>query len=132
MTATLTDDGLGFVTEYHLASLTTLRADGRPHVTPVGFTYDPDLHEAFVICDGGSQKAVNVRRAGAVALCQVDRGRWLTIEGTAVVSDDPTAVADAVARYTVRYRPPRVNPNRVVVRITPTAILGSPSLVDRS
>ncbi len=32
---------LEFLTERHLASLTTLRADGSPHVVPVGFTYDP-------------------------------------------------------------------------------------------
>ena len=31
---------LQFLTERHLATLTTLRADGSPHVTAVGFTYD--------------------------------------------------------------------------------------------
>lgn len=29
-----------FLDERHLATLTTLRADGSPHVVPVGFTYD--------------------------------------------------------------------------------------------
>ncbi|CAN5181174.1 hypothetical protein BH24ACT1_BH24ACT1_05600 [soil metagenome] len=33
---------LGFLGESHLATLTTLRADGTPHVVPVGFTFDPD------------------------------------------------------------------------------------------
>ena len=31
---------LDFLTERHLATLTTLRPDGTPHVVPVGFTYD--------------------------------------------------------------------------------------------
>ena len=33
-------DVLDFLTERHLATLTTLRRDGTPHVVPVGFTYD--------------------------------------------------------------------------------------------
>ena len=32
---------LAFLAERHLATLTTLRADGSPHVVPVGFSYDP-------------------------------------------------------------------------------------------
>jgi hypothetical protein len=36
--ARLTDDVLGFLTERHLATLTTLRRDGSPHVVAVGFT----------------------------------------------------------------------------------------------
>ena len=33
---------LDFLAERHLATLTTLRRDGTPHVVPVGFTYDAD------------------------------------------------------------------------------------------
>ena len=36
----LSPDLLTFLTERHLATLTTLRADGTPHVVPVGFTFD--------------------------------------------------------------------------------------------
>ena len=32
---------LTFLTERHLATLTPLRADGSPHVVPVGVTFDP-------------------------------------------------------------------------------------------
>ena len=35
------DDVLAFLAERHLATLTTLRADGSPHVVAVGFTYSP-------------------------------------------------------------------------------------------
>ena len=40
---------LAFLTERHLATLTTLRADGSPHVVPVGFAYSPDERLVRVI-----------------------------------------------------------------------------------
>ena len=122
---------LAFLTERHLATLTTLRADGSPHVVPVGVTYDPDTRTARVITSGSSAKARHVRavqaRAGEarVAVCQVDGRRWVTLEGTAVVRDDPASVADAVERYARRYRQPRENPARVVLEISVDRILGN-------
>ncbi len=125
----LTDLGPGlleFLTERHLTTLTTLRADGSPHVVPVGVTFDPDTRTARVITSGTSAKARHVRsRPGRVAVCQVDRGRWVTLEGTAVVRDDAPSVADAVERYARRYRQPRVNPARVVIEISVDRILGN-------
>ena len=38
----LDDDVLTFLRERHLATLTTLRTDGSPHVVAVGFSYDAD------------------------------------------------------------------------------------------
>ena len=117
---------LAFFAERHLATLTTLRADGSPHVVPVGVTYDATTRTARVITSGGSVKARHVRDGhGRVAVCQVDGRRWVTLEGTAVVRDDPESVADAVARYAVRYRQPRVNPARVVLEIAVDRILGA-------
>jgi PPOX class probable F420-dependent enzyme len=122
---------LVFLTERHLATLTTLRPDGTPHVVPVGVTYDPATRTARVITSGGSAKARHVRdghgiNGGArVAVCQVDGRRWITLEGTAVVRADAAAVADAVARYAVRYRRPRDNTARVVIEISVDRILGS-------
>jgi F420H(2)-dependent biliverdin reductase len=116
---------LTFLTERHLATLTTLRADGSPHVVPVGVTYDAPTRTARVITSGGSAKARHVRDGkGRVAVCQVDGRRWVTLEGTAVVRDEPDAVADAVARYAVRYRQPRENPARVVIEIAVDRVLG--------
>ena len=128
-TPTLSDAALDFVQERHLATLTTLRADGTPHVVAVGFTWDPEAGLARVITDGASVKARNVLRSGYGALSQVDGGRWLTLEGPAAVLDDTEAVADAVARYRVRYRSPRENPTRVAIAIRVTRVMGSSLVV---
>jgi PPOX class probable F420-dependent enzyme len=117
---------LEFLAERHLATLTTLRPDGSPHVVPVGVTYDAPTRTARVITSGTSAKARHVRGGQTrVAVCQVDGRRWLTLEGTAVVRDDAAAVADAVARYAQRYRQPRENPARVVLEISVDRILGN-------
>ena len=121
----LPDDVLTFLTERHLATLTTLRSDGSPHVVPVGFTYDAESRLARVITSGQSVKARLAGRSDAVAaLCQVDRARWLTLSGPIRVDSDPDAVADAVDRYAARYRQPRVNPLRVVLVMDVTKIMG--------
>jgi F420H(2)-dependent biliverdin reductase len=117
---------VAFLTERHLATLTTLRADGSPHVVPVGVTFDAATGTARVITSGTSAKARHVRDGRSrVAVCQVDGRVWTTLEGTAVVRADAAAVADAVARYAVRYRQPRVNPARVVLEIAVDRVLGN-------
>ncbi len=124
-------DGLGsellaFLAERHLATLTTLRADGTPHVVPVGVTYDPDARLARVITSRTSAKARHVREGQArVAVCQVEGRRWVTLEGAATVRDDAESVAEAVRRYAERYRQPRENPARVVLEIAVDRILGN-------
>ncbi len=124
-TAGLTQDALAFVAERHLASLTTLRADGTPHSVAIAFTYDADAGIARVITSGDSIKARNAARRGYATLTQVDGPRWLTLEGPARVCDDADAVRDAERRYVDRYRPPRVNPKRVVIEVTVTRAMGS-------
>ena len=116
---------LAFLTERHLATLTNVRADGTPHVVPVGFTYEPETRLVRVITSGTSVKARLAARPGAVAaVCQVDGRRWLTLQGPIHVERDGEAVADAVARYARRYRQPRENPQRVVLVIEVERLLG--------
>lgn len=130
-TTRLTDDALAFLSERHLAMLTTLRADGSPHVVAVGFTFDPKTHIARVITTGGSQKAVNAERGGIAVLSQVDGARWLSLEGKATVNKDIEAVRDAELRYAQRYRTPRANPRRVAIEVQVERVLGSADLLDR-
>lgn len=115
-----------FLAERHLASLTTLRPDGTPHVVAVGFTWDGDTGLARIITFAGSRKARNLAAGpgSPAAVCQVDGGRWLTLEGTAVVTDDPGRVAEAVRRYAERYRQPGDRPDRVAIELRVDRVLG--------
>ncbi len=122
--AALPTSTLEFLAEYHLASLTTLRADGSPHVVPVGFSYDPAERLVRIITFEGSQKVANARRGGRAAVSQVDGGRWLTLEGTISASTDPERVAAAVAGYAARYRQPGEREDRVALEIAVDRVLG--------
>jgi len=122
--AALPASALEFLSERHLATLTTLRPDGSPHVVPVGFTWDDDTRLARVITGGGSRKARNLDGGGRAAVCQVDGWRWISLEGPARVVREPEAVADAERRYAERYRTPRENPTRVVLEIAVERVLG--------
>ncbi|MEU4198062.1 PPOX class F420-dependent oxidoreductase [Kribbella sp. NPDC026611] len=116
-----------FWTERHLCVLSTVRPDGTVHATPVGATLDMEAGLVRVICSGTSYKARTIRRAGvaAVAVTQVDGRHWSTLEGRAVISDDPERIRDAERRYAKRYKEPRPNPRRVVIEITITKVLGN-------
>ena len=121
----LPDDVEAFLQERHLATLTTLRPDGTPHVVAVGFTWDREQALVRVITNGTSRKAAHVRDGSPRAVvAQVDRARWLSLEGVPVVSDDPERVAEAVRRYAVRYQQPAENPRRVVLEIAVDRVLG--------
>ena len=130
--SSLTEGALEFLTERHLATLTTLRKDGTPHVVAVGFTWDAENSIARVISSRESQKALNAARGGYAAVSQVDGARWLTLEGPSKVLTDNDDVVDAEQRYARRYRVPRENPERVVVRISVQRVLGSRSLLGRT
>ena len=121
---------LAFLAERHLASITTLRPDGTPHVVPVGFSFDPAAGLVRVISARSSRKVANIVAAadgadGArVAVNQIDGGRWLTLEGTATVTDEDARVAEAERRYAERYQAPRPRNDRVAIEVRVTRILG--------
>ncbi|MFE1053703.1 TIGR03618 family F420-dependent PPOX class oxidoreductase [Streptomyces rochei] len=116
-----------FWQERRVCFLSTPRADGTPHLVPVGVTYDHATRTARVITSRGTAKVRNVERAASpvVAVGQVDGRRWSTLEGVATVWYDAEAVRDAEARYAARYRRPRANPERVVVEIAVRRFLGT-------
>ena len=118
------DAVMAFLTERHLATLTTARADGSLHVVAVGFTYSPDERLVRVITAADSVKARNAARGEWAAVCQVDGRRWLSLEGSVTVSADPARVADAVARYANRYRTPSERADRVAIEISVDHVLG--------
>lgn len=115
---------LAFLNERHLATLTTLRPDGSPHVVPVGFSYEPEARLVRIITARSSRKARNLAAGGPAAVSQLDGGRWLTLEGTATVTDDPTRVAEAERRYAARYQAPRPRDDRVAIELHVDRMLG--------
>lgn len=121
---------LAFWRARHLCTVTTVRPDGGLHVTPMGIVLDPDQGLAWGITSGRSLKARNLRAAGSVgerqvAVCQIDGRWWSSLTGTADVLDDPEVVREAERRYAERYRTPRVNPERVAIRITVERVLAN-------
>ncbi|WP_291045450.1 TIGR03618 family F420-dependent PPOX class oxidoreductase [Herbiconiux sp.] len=135
-TPLLTPEGLEFVTEYHLATLSTLTTSGAPHVVPVGFTFDAEgdggRGAVRIITNGPSQKVLNVRRDGRAAVSQVEGARWLTLSGNARILDDAASVQEGVDRYAARYRQPRENPERVVILISDLTAMGSAAFLTRT
>lgn len=115
-----------FLTERHLATLTTISPSGDLQVTPVGFTYQPERNMARVITWATSVKAKNVAAhpGGKVAVSQVDGGRWLTLYGAAELGTSAESCAEGVSRYAERYRQPKERDDRVVIEILVDRIIG--------
>ena len=112
-----------FLTERHLATLSTLGRSGRIHSVPVGITYLDGI--VRVIGSRGSQKFVNAERSGRASVNTVDGARWISFEGPVRLLSDPASVAFAVELYAARYRRPRPNPERIVLEMTVEHVLGS-------
>lgn len=115
-----------FLSDRHLASLTLVTPDGSPHVTPVGFMWDDATTTVRIITWAGSKKS-RLLADGPLeaAVCQVDGGRWLTLQGPATVSADAEVNADAERRYAERYRPPKDRgADRRTIEIAVSGVLG--------
>jgi PPOX class probable F420-dependent enzyme len=110
----------------HVASFTTIRPDGTLHVAPVRFTWDGDAGLVRVLTVASSRKARNLLAApgSRVALCQVEGFTWVSLEGTGIVVDDPSRVAQGAGRYARRYcSAPPAPPGRVVIEIAVDRVL---------
>lgn len=118
----LTDSEREFLAERHLGTLTTLRADGTPHVVAIAFTFDD--RAVSIISSDQTQKVVNVEERGRAVVCQVDGRRWLALEGDAIVIRDSDGVAEGERLFERRYRPVSENPKRVVIRFVVDRVLG--------
>lgn len=81
-----------------IAWLSTVRADGTPHVTPVWFVHENGTW--WIGCNASSVKARNCRSRAAVALALEDAGSPVVAEGLAEVRlrDFPPRVVAAFAQ----------------------------------
>ncbi|MFE9939503.1 PPOX class F420-dependent oxidoreductase [Streptomyces hirsutus] len=86
------------------AKLSTVRADGSPHVAPIWFVLDGD----DVVFNTGREtvKGRNLARDGRVALC-VDDDRppfaFVVLRGRARISEDPGDLVRWATRIAARY-----------------------------
>ncbi|ANW19800.1 PPOX class F420-dependent oxidoreductase [Streptomyces clavuligerus] len=95
----------GFVSEgTRTAKLSTVRADGSPHVAPVWFLLDGD--EVVFNTGAGTVKGRNLARDSRVAICVDDEQPpfgFVLLHGQAELSDDPEQALHWATRIAARY-----------------------------
>ncbi|MFJ1730008.1 PPOX class F420-dependent oxidoreductase [Streptomyces sp. NPDC088254] len=120
--------------------LSTVRADGSPHVAPIWFLLDGD--EVVFNTGKGSVKGRNLARDGRVALC-VDDDRppfgFVVLQGTAGISEDVGEVRHWATRIAARYmgeeRAEEFGarngvPGELLVRVTIDKVLAQSAVAD--
>lgn len=111
------------------ATLATVRADGSPHVVPVGFVLDGD--DWVFLTGADSVKGRNLRRDPRVGLCvdELDPQVFVAVTGTAALSEELGALRHWATVLGARYQGAdraeelgRRNgvPGVLLVRVTPT------------
>jgi PPOX class probable F420-dependent enzyme len=137
---TVDDRMLGFVAEHHWGVLATVKGDGRPHLSNVGYAYDPERQLFRVSVTDTRAKTRNLRADPRVTLhvASKDFWSWVAVEGTAdltPVAADPhdATVEELVAYYRGisgehdnwdEYRAAMVADRRLVVRFRPEHTYG--------
>jgi PPOX class probable F420-dependent enzyme len=128
-----TQQALDFVAANHRAVMATMRADGRPQLSPVTVGVDDDGH-VIVSTRETAMKVKHVERDPFVSLCVLNDGffgEWVQVEGTVEIVRLPEAM-DLLVDYYRRisgehpdwedYRAAMVRDRRVVLRITPERV----------
>jgi PPOX class probable F420-dependent enzyme len=131
---------LAFVAEHRWGVLATVKRDGRPQLSNVGYAYDPDAGVVRVSVTDDRAKTRNLRADPRVTLHVASRDfwTWVAVEGTAVltpVAADPqdATVEELVTYYRGvsgehddwdEYRRAMVADRRLVVRFTPEHTYG--------
>jgi PPOX class probable F420-dependent enzyme len=135
------DEYRRFLTERpHTAKVATVRADGKPHITPVWIALDGD--DILFTTGEHFAKAKHLRRDPHLSLCVDDETppfSFVIVEGTATLSDDLAELrrwatiiggrymgADRAEEYGKR----NGVPGELLVRVTPTKIIAEADIAD--
>lgn len=123
---------LGLLAEHRIMTIATVRPDGWPQATTVGYAHDGLT--LYFLCGVDSQKAANIARDDRVSLTidhdtpQVMDIRGLSMAGRARAVTDTKEAEKAMQRLAARYPPqqvplpmPSVADVRII-RIEPTVI----------
>lgn len=95
------DEAREFLRAHHRAVMATVRADGRPQLSPVLAVVD-DAGRVVVSTRSRSVKVRNLRRDPHVALCLLEDGfygTWAQVEGTVEIVELPEAMDLLVDYY---------------------------------
>ncbi|HLX46956.1 MAG TPA: PPOX class F420-dependent oxidoreductase [Streptosporangiaceae bacterium] len=123
------DEAREFIAAHHRAVLATVRADGRPQLSPVTCTVDDD-GRVLISTRETAIKTKNLRRNPYASLCVFTDGffgAWVQVEGTAEIVSLPDAMELLVDYYRrisgehpdwADYRAAMVRDRRVMVRVT--------------
>jgi PPOX class probable F420-dependent enzyme len=131
---------LAFLAQNKWGVLATIKSDGRPQVSNVGYFYDPESQLVRVSVTDSRAKTRNIERDPRVTLhvASKDFWSWVAVEATAEltpVAGDPNdaTVEELVAYYRgvngehpdwADYRAAMVSDRRRVVRFRPEHVYG--------
>jgi PPOX class probable F420-dependent enzyme len=120
-----------FLRVHHRAVLATMRADGRPQLSPVSATVD-DEGRVLISTRETAVKTRNLRRDPRASLCVMNDGffgEWIQVDGTAEIVPLPEAMEILVSYYRsisgehpdwADYRAAMQRDRRVIARISLT------------
>jgi PPOX class probable F420-dependent enzyme len=131
---------LDFLAQKTWGVLATIKSDGRPQVSNVGYSYDPDSRLIRVSVTADRAKTRNLERDPRVTLhvASKDFWTWIAVEGTAdltpVAADPHDATVEELVTYYRgingehgdwdEYRAAMVADRRRVVRFRPEHVYG--------
>ena len=137
---TVDDRLLDFVSGQRWGVLATIRGNGRPQLSNIGYAYDPEHRLFRVSVTADRAKTRNLERDPRVTLhvASADFWTWAAVEGTAeltpVAADPHDATVDELVAYYRgvsgehpdwdEYRAAMVADRRLVVRFTPEHTYG--------
>jgi PPOX class probable F420-dependent enzyme len=131
---------LEFLAENHWGVLATIKRDGRPQLSNVGYAYDPEAGVVRVSVTADRAKTRNLAADPRVTLhvASKDFWTWIAVEGTAeltpVAADPHDATVEELITYYRgvsgehpdwdAYRAAMVSDRRLVVKFRPEHVYG--------
>ena len=131
---------LAFVAEHRWGVLATIKSDGRPQLSNVGYFFDPESQLIRVSVTADRAKTRNLERDPRVTLhvASKDFWTWVAVEGTADLTPEAADPNDATVDELVayyrgingehpdwdEYRAAMVTDRRLVVRFRPEHTYG--------
>jgi len=129
---------LAFVADHRQGVLATIRRDGRPQLSNIGYSWDGDLVRISVTADRAKTRNLVADPRAGLHVTSADFWSWVVVEGTAELTPPAAAPDDATVEELVAYyravsgehpdwsefRAAMVTERRLVVRLRPSHAYG--------